>query len=133
MSFFLRIELCSQWPSEDGYHFSHRNNRVLAPCCILAGFTDVPPAASPINGRLFGLRVRGSLQSSGDPTRSASEVSPEEFRRARPEFEAKIPPLRPLGRSLFYGKRALALHARCVRCPPGAGTFRGPSPEPRRG
>jgi len=41
------------------------------------------------------------------PTRSASEVFPEEFRRAQPEFEAKIRRYAPRAIA-FLGKRALA-------------------------
>jgi TDG/mug DNA glycosylase family protein len=63
------------WPS---YHFSHRNNRFW-PVLQLAGFTDV--RLQPADQRRlldYGCGVTAVVRR---PTRSASEVSPEEYRR----------------------------------------------------
>jgi double-stranded uracil-DNA glycosylase len=89
---------------EDGYHFSHRNNRFW-PVLYLAGFTDV--RLQPADQRRlldYGCGVTAVVQR---PTRAASEVSPAEFRDARPEFEAKIRRYAPRAIA-FLGKRALA-------------------------
>jgi TDG/mug DNA glycosylase family protein len=88
---------------KDGYHFSHRNNRFW-PVLHLAGFTDV--RLQPADQRRlldYGCGVTAVVRR---PTRSASEVSPEEFRRARPEFESKIRRYAPRAIA-FLGKRAL--------------------------
>jgi TDG/mug DNA glycosylase family protein len=89
---------------EDGYHFSHRNNRFW-PVLHLAGFTDV--RLQPADQRRlldYGCGVTAVVRR---PTRSASEVSPAEFRRAQPEFEAKMRRCAPRAIA-FLGKRALA-------------------------
>ena len=89
---------------EDGYHFSHRNNRFW-PVLHLAGFTDV--RLQPADQRrllVYGCGVTAAVQR---PTRSASEVSTQEFRSARPELESKIRRYAPRAIA-FLGKRALA-------------------------
>ncbi|MDT5019702.1 MAG: double-stranded uracil-DNA glycosylase [Mycobacterium sp.] len=89
---------------QDGYHFSHRNNRFW-PVLHLAGFTEV--RLQPADQRRlldYGCGVTAVVRR---PTRSASEVSPAEFRCARPEFEAKIHRYAPR-MVAFLGKRALA-------------------------
>ena len=89
---------------EDGYNFSHRNNRFW-PVVHLAGFTDV--RLQPADERRlldYGCGVTAVVRR---PTRSASEVSAVEFRSARAEFESRMHRYAP--RSIaFLGKRALA-------------------------
>lgn len=89
---------------KDGYHFSHRNNRFW-PVLHLAGFTDC--RLQPADQRRlldYGCGVTAVVQR---PTSSASEVSPVEFRTARPQFESKIRRYEPR-MIAFLGKRALA-------------------------
>jgi len=89
---------------QDGYNFSHRNNRFW-PVLHLAGFTDV--RLQPADERRlldYGCGVTAVVRR---PTRSASEISPAEFRSARPEFESKVRRYAPRAIA-FLGKRALA-------------------------
>jgi TDG/mug DNA glycosylase family protein len=89
---------------QDGYNFSHRNNRFW-PVLHLAGFTDV--RLQPADQRRlldYGCGVTAVVRR---PTRSAAEVSPAEFRSARPEFESKVRRYAPRAIA-FLGKRALA-------------------------
>ncbi len=89
---------------QDGYNFSHRNNRFW-PVLHLAGFTDV--RLQPADQRRlldYGCGVTAVVRR---PTRSAAEVTPAEFRSARPEFESKIRRYAPRAIA-FLGKRALA-------------------------
>jgi TDG/mug DNA glycosylase family protein len=89
---------------EDGYHFSHRNNRFW-PVLQLAGFTDVRLRPADQRRLLdYGCGLTAVVRR---PTRSASEVSPAEFRCAQPEFEAKMRRYAPRVVA-FLGKRALA-------------------------
>jgi double-stranded uracil-DNA glycosylase len=88
----------------DGYHFSHRNNRFW-PVMHLAGFTDV--RLQPADERRlldYGCGVTAVVRR---PTRSASEVSRSEFRSAQPELESKIQRYAPRAIA-FLGKRGLA-------------------------
>jgi double-stranded uracil-DNA glycosylase len=89
---------------QDGYNFSHRNNRFW-PVLHLAGFTDV--RLQPADERRlldYGCGVTAVVRR---PTRSASEISPVEFRSAQPEFESKVRRYAPRAIA-FLGKRALA-------------------------
>ncbi len=89
---------------QDGYNFSHRNNRFW-PVLHLAGFTDV--RLQPADERRlldYGCGVTAVVRR---PTKSASEVSPVEFRSAQPEFESKVRRYAPRAIA-FLGKRALA-------------------------
>ncbi|OBK33487.1 hypothetical protein A5658_01735 [Mycobacterium sp. 1245111.1] len=89
---------------KDGYHFSHRNNRFW-PVLHLAGFTDV--RLQPADQRRlldYGCGLTAVVRR---PTKSASEVSPVEFRSAQPEFESKMRAYAPRAIA-FLGKRALA-------------------------
>lgn len=90
--------------ARDGYNFSHRNNRFW-PVLQLAGFTDV--RLQPADERRlldYGCGVTAVVRR---PTKSAGEVSPAEFRQARPDFESKIRRYAPRAIA-FLGKRALA-------------------------
>jgi double-stranded uracil-DNA glycosylase len=89
---------------KDGYNFSHRNNRFW-PVLHLAGFTDV--RLQPADERRLVDYRCGVTAVVRRPTVSASEVSPQEFRSAQPEFEAKIRRYAPRAVA-FLGKRALA-------------------------
>lgn len=89
---------------QDGYNFSHCNNRFW-PVLHLAGFTDV--RLKPADERRlldYGCGVTAVVRR---PTRRASEISPDEFRCAQPEFEDKIRRYQPRAVA-FLGKRALA-------------------------
>lgn len=88
----------------DGHNFSHRSNRFW-PVLHLAGFTDV--LLQPRDeGRLleYGCGITAVVNR---PTKSADEVSSEEFRLARRGFEAKMRRFAPRVVA-FLGKRALA-------------------------
>src|SRR4029077_10318038 len=80
--------------------FSHRNNRFWA-VLHLAGFTDV--RLHPENERRlleYGCGITAIIHR---PTRRAEEIAPEEFRKARSGFEAKMRHYAP--RSIaFLGK-----------------------------
>jgi TDG/mug DNA glycosylase family protein len=88
-----------------GHNFSHRNNRFWA-VLHLAGFTDV--RLHPENERRL-LECGGGITAiSHRPTRRAEEITPEEFRKARPAFEAKMRHYAP--RSVaFLGKRGFSI------------------------
>jgi double-stranded uracil-DNA glycosylase len=89
---------------QDGYNFSHRNNRFW-PVLHLAGFTDVRLCPADQRRLLeYGCGVTAVVRR---PTRSAGEVAPVEFRSAQPEFESKIRRYAPRAIA-FLGKRALA-------------------------
>jgi double-stranded uracil-DNA glycosylase len=85
-----------------GHNFSSRSNRFWT-VLHLAGFTDV--CLQPHEERRL-LEYRCGLTAVVHrPTRRAIDVSPSEFRKARPSFEAKMRRYAP--RSVaFLGKRA---------------------------
>ena len=88
----------------DGHNFSNRNNRFWH-VLYLAGFTDV--RLQPQGERRLLEYGCGITAVVGRPTKRADEVSPVEFRQARPEFEAKMRLYAPRVIA-FLGKRALA-------------------------
>jgi double-stranded uracil-DNA glycosylase len=88
----------------DGHNFSNRSNRFWA-VLHLARFTD--KRLQPEDERRLLHYGCGITAVVSRPTRRASEVSTEEFRLARPEFEAKIRSYAPKAIG-FLGKRALA-------------------------
>jgi double-stranded uracil-DNA glycosylase len=85
-----------------GFNFSSPSNRFWN-VLYLSGFTDVrlrPEEERRLLDYKCGITVVVRR-----PTRRADEVSPEEFRRARPDFERKI--RRDAPRAIaFLGKRA---------------------------
>jgi TDG/mug DNA glycosylase family protein len=92
-----------------GHNFSNRSNRFWS-VLHLAGFTDT--RLRPEDERRLLEYGCGITAVVGRPTRRAGEVSTEEFRVARSEFETKMRRYAP--RALgFLGKRALA--AMCNR------------------
>jgi double-stranded uracil-DNA glycosylase len=88
----------------DGHNFSNRSNRFW-PVLHLAGFTDV--RLQPQDERRL-LEYRCGISAVvSRPTRRADEIRSEEFRAARPEFEAKMRRYAPRVVA-FLGKRALS-------------------------
>jgi double-stranded uracil-DNA glycosylase len=88
----------------DGHNFSHRNNRFWA-VLHLAGFTDTQLRPEDEQQLLqFGCGITAVV---ARPTRQASEITVQEFRQARPSFEAKIRRYRPTAIA-FLGKLALS-------------------------
>ena len=88
----------------DGHNFSNRNNRFWA-VLHQAGFTERrlrPEDERQVLG--YGCGITAVV---ARPTSRASEVAAEEFRRARPGFEAKIRGCQPRVVA-FLGKRALS-------------------------
>jgi TDG/mug DNA glycosylase family protein len=87
-----------------GHNFSNGSNRFWT-VLHLAGFTDVRLQPQDERRLLeYGCGITAVVRR---PTRSVAEVSPEEFRQARHEFEAKMRHYAP--RSVaFLGKRALS-------------------------
>jgi TDG/mug DNA glycosylase family protein len=93
--------------SVDGHNFSHRNNRFWA-VLHLAGFTDTQLRPEDEQQLLqFGCGITAVV---ARPTRQASEITVQEFRLARPSFEAKIRQYRPRV-TAFLGKPALSAMA----------------------
>ena len=89
----------------DGYNFSNRSNRFW-PVLHLAGFTDVRLQPQDQRRLLeYGCGITAVVRR---PTKRADEIVPEEFRRARPEFEAKMRRYAPRAIA-FLGKRALSV------------------------
>ena len=88
----------------DGHNFSNRSNRFW-PVLHLAGFTDV--RLQPQDERRLLEYGCGITAVVSRPTKKADAISPEEFRRARPGFEAKMRRYAPRVIA-FLGKRALA-------------------------
>ena len=87
-----------------GHNFSNGNNRFWR-VLNQAGFTDT--CLEPrFERRLleYGCGITAVVRR---PTRRASEVTPEEFRRARPAFEARMRRYAPRAIA-FLGKRAFA-------------------------
>ena len=104
----LDVVFCGLNPAStavvDGHNFSHRSNRFWA-VLHLAGFTDrrLRPEEEQ---RLLDYRC-GITAVVRRPTKSADEVSQEEFREAGPGFELKMRRCAP--RSIaFLGKRAIS-------------------------
>jgi TDG/mug DNA glycosylase family protein len=88
----------------DGHNFSHRNNRFWS-VLHLAGFTDTQLRPEDEHQLLqFGCGITAVV---ARPTRQASEITAQEFRDARPSFEAKIRRYRPQA-TAFLGKLALS-------------------------
>jgi len=87
-----------------GHNFSSGTNRFWA-VLHLAGFTDV--RLQPQDERLLLEYGCGITAVVGRPTRSAAEISPEEFRRARRGFETRMRQYAPRAIA-FLGKRAMA-------------------------
>jgi TDG/mug DNA glycosylase family protein len=88
----------------DGHNFSNRSNRFWT---VLhnAGFTDVRLRAEDERQLLaFGCGITAAVDR---PTPKASEIGLDEFRRARPAFEAKMRRYQPRVVA-FLGKRALS-------------------------
>jgi TDG/mug DNA glycosylase family protein len=88
----------------DGHNFSHRNNRFWT-VLHLAGFTNT--RLRPEDERRLLQFGCGITAVATRPTRRASDVTPEEFRQARPALEAKIQHHRPRV-TAFLGKRAFS-------------------------
>lgn len=88
----------------DGHNFSNRSNRFWR-VLHRAGFTDV--CLQPQEERRLLEYGCGITAVVGRPTKKADEVSPEEFRHARPGFEAKMRRYTPRVVA-FLGKRGLA-------------------------
>ncbi|WAJ44433.1 G/U mismatch-specific DNA glycosylase [Mycobacterium sp. Aquia_216] len=104
----LDIVFCGVNPATtaaaDGHNFSNRSNRFWS-VLQLAGFTDTRLRPEDERRLLdYGCGITAVV---GRPTRRASDVATEEFRRARPEFEAKMRRYAPRAIG-FLGKRALA-------------------------
>jgi double-stranded uracil-DNA glycosylase len=88
----------------DGHNFSHPNNRFWA-VLHLAGYTDTRLRPEQERRLLhYGCGITAVVARA---TQRASEVPAEEFRRARPTFEAKIRRHEPRVLA-FLGKRALS-------------------------
>jgi double-stranded uracil-DNA glycosylase len=88
----------------DGHNFSSRSNRFW-PVLHLAGFTDVRLLPQD-ERRLFEYSC-GITAVVARPTTRADEISADEFRQARPEFEAKMHRWGPRVLA-FLGKRAFS-------------------------
>lgn len=88
----------------DGHNFSNRSNRFWT---VLheAGFTD--SRLRPEDERQLLKYGCGITALVVRPTRTAAEISPGEFRRARPSFEAKMRRYQPRVVA-FLGKRAVS-------------------------
>lgn len=88
----------------DGHNFSNRSNRFWT---VLhdAGFTD--SRLRPEDERQLLKYGCGITALVVRPTRTAAEISPGEFRRARPAFEAKMRRYQPRVVA-FLGKRAVS-------------------------
>ncbi|MFI5032026.1 MAG: G/U mismatch-specific DNA glycosylase [Reyranellales bacterium] len=87
----------------EGHNFSSRSNRFWL-VLHLAGFTDVRLAPQDERRLLdYGCGITAVVRRA---TQKASDVSPEEFRQARSDFEAKMRRHGPRALA-FLGKRAL--------------------------
>jgi TDG/mug DNA glycosylase family protein len=88
----------------DGHNFSNRNNRFWA-VLHMAGFTDTrlrPEDERQLLG--YGCGITAVV---ARPTQRASEITADEFRRAKPAFEARVRRYEPRVVA-FLGKRALS-------------------------
>jgi double-stranded uracil-DNA glycosylase len=104
----LNVIFCGINPASsaaaDGHNFSNRSNRFWT-VLHQAGFTDTRLRAEDERQLLrFGCGITAVV---ARPTPTAAEVAADEFRRARPAFEAKIRRYRPRVVA-FLGKRALS-------------------------
>lgn len=88
----------------DGHNFSNRSNRFWS-VLHRAGFTDV--RLRPEDERELLAYGCGITAVVTRPTPRASDIAADEFRRARPAFEAKIRDYQPRVVA-FLGKRALS-------------------------
>jgi TDG/mug DNA glycosylase family protein len=88
-----------------GHNFSNPSNRFW-PALHLAGFTDV--RLQPENERRLLAYRCGITAVVPRPTNRAQDVSPEEFRKARHSFEAKMRHYAPRAIA-FLGKRAFSI------------------------
>lgn len=88
----------------DGHNFSNRSNRFWA-VLHLAGFTDT--RLRPEDERQLLTYGCGITAVVARPTPTAAEIVADEFRRAKPLFEAKMRRYRPRVIA-FLGKRALS-------------------------
>ena len=103
----------------DGHNFSAPSNRFWA-VLHQAGFTDV--RLRPEDERRLLTYGCGITAVVARPTPTAAEIAPDEFRRARPAFEAKMRRYRPQVVA-FLGKRALS----AMLAPAAIGWGRQPS------
>ncbi|CAM3277897.1 mismatch-specific DNA-glycosylase [Mycobacterium intermedium] len=108
LAYGLDVVFCGINPAAtavaDGHNFSNRSNRFW-PVLHLAGFTDV--RLRPQDERRLLEYGCGITAVVARATQRADEISAEEFRLARPAFEAKMRRYAP--RTIaFLGKRALA-------------------------
>ena len=88
----------------EGHNFSNRSNRFWL-VLHLAGFTAVRLAPQEERRILdYGCGITAVVRRA---TQKASDVSPEEFRQARPDFEARMRHHAPRALA-FLGKRAFA-------------------------
>ncbi len=104
----LDVVFCGLNPASsaaaDGHNFSNRSNRFW-PVLHLAGFTDV--RLRPQDERRL-LEYRCGISAVvARPTKRADEIRTEEFRKARPKFEAKMRRYAPAVIA-FLGKRAFS-------------------------
>ena len=104
----LDVVFCGLNPASsaaaDGHNFSNRSNRFW-PVLHLAGFTDVRLQPQDERRLLeYGCGITAVVER---PTKRADEVLPEEFRNARPVFEAKMRRVAPRVIA-FLGKRAFS-------------------------
>jgi len=93
-----------------GHNFSNGSNRFWT-VLHLAGFTDVrlqPRDERRLLG--YGCGITAVVRR---PTRSAAEITPEEFRQARPGFEARMRRYAPRAIA-FLGKRAVSAMIGCA-------------------
>jgi TDG/mug DNA glycosylase family protein len=88
----------------DGHNFSNRNNRFWA-VLHQAGFTGT--RLQPEDERRLLVYGCGITAVVARPTQRASEIAADEFRRAKPAFEAKMRRYEPRVVA-FLGKRALS-------------------------
>jgi double-stranded uracil-DNA glycosylase len=88
----------------DGHNFSNKSNRFWA-VLQLAGFTDT--RLRPEDERRLPEYGCGITAVVARPTPTAAEIASDEFRRARPSFEAKMLRYHPRVVA-FLGKRALS-------------------------
>jgi TDG/mug DNA glycosylase family protein len=104
----LDVVFCGLNPASsaaaDGHNFSNRSNRFWL-VLHLAGFTDARLEPQEERRLLdYGCGITAVVRRA---TRKADEISPEEFRQARREFEAKMQDYAPRALA-FLGKRAVS-------------------------
>ena len=104
----LKVVFCGINPAAtaaaDGHNFSNRSNRFWT-VLYRAGFTDKQLRPEDERELLnYGCGITAVV---ARPTRRASEITIDEFRSARSDFEAKLLQFRPRAVA-FLGKRALS-------------------------